>query len=124
MTEPVFTAAAIERAITSRRFRYANEAELQRGLEQALTADGIEHEREVEIAPGCRVDFLAGGVAVEVKIDGGCNEVLRQLHRYVGSDLVKALLLVTSRERHGQIRSVGQMNGKPIRVVTLKGALL
>jgi hypothetical protein len=46
-----------------------------------------------------RIDFMVGRVGIELKVDGGNAEVLRQLDRYAASPDVDALVLITSRRR-------------------------
>ena len=65
---------------------------------QALQETGISCRHEAPVAPGRRVDFLCGGVAVEVK-RGRPSPVplLRQLSAYAKSGSVEALVLVAER---------------------------
>jgi hypothetical protein len=105
-------------ALRANRYRYANEKELQDGIEQVLERNGVPFKREVRISAGDVVDFLVeGSIALEVKIDGGLSKVTRQLHRYAQQDRVREVLLVTTRWRHSNMP--GLINGKPIRVLAL-----
>jgi hypothetical protein len=62
---PTMLALAVERAVRTRRFRYSNETDLQLGLAQAFTADGLPFEREVEIdIPEQVVKAPADGLAL------------------------------------------------------------
>lgn len=106
-------------ALSNRRYRYASEVALHAGLSEALTEAGIDHEREVQVAGG-RIDFLIGSLGVEVKIKGSTEALGRQLARYAADPRIEALLVVTSRPSHRQVRSIAI--GVPIRVVTI-GAL-
>lgn len=99
------------------RFQGTREKELQAALETLLRANFSAVAREVKLAPGAIVDFLVEGVALEVKIDGSPMEVTRQLHRYAQSELVQALILVTTRAKHRTGPS--ELNGKPVLVVWL-----
>ncbi len=98
-------------------------APLQRGeydlhalLKDALTEGGCGWEHEVPLKPRCRIDFLCGGVGIEVK--RGRPErarVREQLRRYAESDRIAALVLVTER----QIDLPDSLCGKPLRTVCL-----
>jgi len=78
-------------------FNFATEAELQDGIAAILPEDA---EREVQLGPKDRIDFLVDGIGIEVKIGGSSSEVFRQLFRYAKHDQVKSLLLVTTRSSH------------------------
>jgi hypothetical protein len=106
-------------AIRRRRFRYANEADLQEGLAAALTADGWPVEREVRLDAKCRVDLLIGRIGIEVKVASTADEVERQVRRYLDTRKLDAIVVVTSRVRHLTLPI--DINGRPIEVVTLAG---
>ena len=109
-------------ALRAARFRFSNEDELQAGVAEVLTAAGIPFDREVAIGPGDRLDFLVGTTAIEVKVDGGRNDLLRQLKRYARHEGIEDLVVVTSRARHaGLPDSIGS---KPIWVVWVSGGAL
>ena len=112
---------AILAVIHSCRFRHANESDLQAGLARALTDAGYEVQREVRLNARDRIDLLVARVGIEVKVAGVPRDVERQLGRYARSDLVDALVLVTTRARH---RPPDTMHGKPVRVASLLGAAL
>lgn len=98
------------------RYDASAEAVLQEGIERALRDGSVGAEREVVLSPGNRIDFLAaGGIGIEVKVDGGRNEVLRQLLRYAEHDSIQALVLFTTRSRHLSMPDV--LRGKPLRVL-------
>ena len=110
--------AAIVAAVRAVRFRYSNEDDLQRGIAEALRRAGIAFEREAELGDAGRIDFLAtDGVAVEAKIQGSPAEVARQVVRYAGSPLVRAVVLVTGRRSLGRLPA--EILGKPVAVVEL-----
>lgn len=101
------------------RFNFATEDELQRGISEAL--EGETFEREARLDSSSRIDFLIEGVGIEAKIGGGSSALTRQLMRYAKSDRIEALIVVTSKEQH-RLQIPSMMNGKPIRVVSLRGA--
>lgn len=71
--------------------------------------------REARLSAADIPDFLAGSIAVEVKIGGSAAEILRQLERYAKHERVSALLLVTN----VPMRVPSLMNGKPVTVARL-----
>lgn len=108
---PVHT---VTRILRSHRFRYQDEADLQRGIAEALAEYGPE--REVRLSADDRIDFVLWRVGIEVKIKGGISPLTRQLLRYAQSPDVDALVLVTSRRQYAlQLPRV--LNGKPLHVV-------
>jgi hypothetical protein len=111
--------SSIAGLISQYRFRWNGERELQDRLEQLLIAEGIDFEREYRLSARDRVDFMCGGVAIEVKIASSHNEVLTQLFRYAESTEVEAMILVTN--RHRQLEMPTTILGKPLEVVFLNG---
>lgn len=80
------------------RFHFQHEKDLQDGIAQVLSEKKVWFEREREIAPGCKIDFLVSAlVGIEVKVDGSPSAVTRQLYRYARSPVIHDLILVTSR---------------------------
>lgn len=107
----------ISGVLRAHRFRFSSELQLQDGIENALRADGVVFERERQLGHD-RVDFFAGGVALEVKVDGSLSAVTRQLHKYAQHPDVSAVVLATTRMLHD--RMPAEMCGKPVRVVVLR----
>ena len=102
------------------RFRFTDERELQDGIERAFVRGGVAYEREVRLSARDRLDFLAGAVAVEVKVDGGLADLTRQVWRYAEDPRVRELLVVSSRSRLDGLAS--EINGKPVVVLVLTTA--
>lgn len=116
-------AGRIALAVARRRYRIVTEKDLQEALVRVFEAEKMDYLREVRLGPGDIVDFMVGDVAVEVKVDGGPTEVLRQVLRYLEYGRVAALVLVT--RRSGSARGIPhQVMGKPVIVVPIwKGFL-
>ncbi len=82
----------------------------------ALAADGIAFTHEAPLAPRCRIDFLADGVGIEVKKGKPVRSaVQRQLLRYLASDRLEAVVLVSEKE----VRLPATLLGKPVRTLSL-----
>ena len=112
---------ALAALLEGHRFDAGSEDAVQRGIESVLTEEGIPFRREVPV-PGGRLDFLvdvAGGTALEVKIDGSTSNLIRQLGRYAELESVHALLVVTTRHRLARVPR--EIAGKPVRVALLLG---
>lgn len=120
------TVAEVADLVRRHRFRYSNELALQHGLFDALApafrAAGYDVEREVRLDERCRIDLMVGRVGVEAKVNGTNAQVARQLARYLRSDLLDGIVLVTCRARHVGLH--GDFGGKPVCVVTLLKAAL
>jgi hypothetical protein len=112
--------AAIKRCLSSRRFRLSSERELQRDIAKALADCGIACERERRLSAEDRPDFLAGGIAIEVKIAGGRLEIYRQCRRYCAHAEVSALVLATN----VAMALPPMIDGKPTTVIHLGRAWL
>jgi len=112
------TACEVAAILRGYRFAFTNEGELQQAIAKVLADTGVPFEREHRLSGADRIDFLlAGGVGIEVKIDGATNALLRQVHRYVQHDAIKALVVVVSRTRLAGLPT--ELGGKPIVAVSL-----
>lgn len=82
--------------------------------------------REVELAPGERIDFLvrartlpeAIDVGVEVKVAGQTAAIMRQLDRYLAHE-IGGIVLVTTKNNHRMVPRV--LADKPVEIVWLRG---
>lgn len=111
----------ISRALEMMKFSMRDEAMLQSEIADCLLANGVEFQREVVLGPNDRIDFLcAGGIGIEVKINGSAAAIARQLKRYEASDKISGLILA-SRVLIDP-RPVGF--SKPVHTVWLSRALL
>jgi hypothetical protein len=96
----------------------SSEAELQLAVGVRLTERGIAFEREVRLdnAGRDRVDFLVGGIAVELKVTGSNAEIFRQLGRYALHESITDVVLVTTQMKHSMPETA---NGKPVHVIRI-----
>lgn len=100
-------------ALLSRhRFVVTREHELQEAIGAVLRDAGVDHVAEVNLPAVGRIDFLAGRVGIEVKIDGSLAALTRQAFGYLQDDRVDELLVVTTLHRLCQLEPV--MAGKPV----------
>jgi hypothetical protein len=104
-------------ALSSFRFRFNTEDELHQGIAQVLEKNQFNAKHEAELTAADRIDFLVDGIGIEVKVDGSRAAVIRQLHRYAQLHEIKALILITSRNRHCDLPET--INNKPLRVINL-----
>ena len=82
----------------------------------ALTAQGLSVKHEARLAPGCRVDMLCEGVAIEIKRGKPDRQALiRQLSRYAECPEVRGLIALTERS----VDLPAMLCGKPVRSVCL-----
>lgn len=105
--------ATLLHRLRSLRLPFTSEQVLQDAVWNELQTLGVDCQREHRFNATDRVDFFtAEGLAIELKIDGTRNTVLRQLIRYAEHDSVKALLLLTTCSRHLGMPST--LQGKPL----------
>lgn len=88
--------AELSLLIRALRLRHSTEAEMQEDLEAWLFKSGLSFKREARLSEKDRVDFLVDRIAVECKVKGPAKGVFRQVERYMRSDLVDGVILVTS----------------------------
>lgn len=116
--------AAIMRALPANTPAYTETA-FQNAIAGALLNKLPGHviKRELVLGPNDRPDFGLvmddhRWLAVEAKIKGSTTEIERQLARYAQHRDIGAVLLVSTRTRHGAITAT-TMNGKPVQVVII-----
>lgn len=99
------------------------ESVVQNQIERALRQEGVSFEREVELAPGDRIDFMVGSIGIEVKTKGTRPQIIRQLARYVSNDRVEGIILAATSRRI--LKSVpDEITGMPVTKHLLQGRLL
>lgn len=92
------------------------EADLHLRVGECLRAAGLPAVHEALLAPGCRIDYLVGGVGVEIKKGRPDPAALcRQLDRYAACQGVEALVVLTERA----VPLPARLHGKPVRGVAL-----
>jgi hypothetical protein len=103
------------------RFDESSEEALQAGVRAVLDGAGIQHRAEARLTPLDRIDFLAGDVGIECKVQGSLSELIRQLHRYAQLDEIGSLLVLTTKRRLAILPAT--LNGKRIESVATLGGL-
>lgn len=115
------TEAELVNLLGQARVDLTDEKRTQAQLAEHLTKNGVAFEREVRLTAGNIVDFLVGGVAIEVKLRRWKKRaVFKQLERYAKCERVRALILATN-------LSMGlppEIEGKPAYYVSLGRAWL
>lgn len=101
--------------LAGHQFASRTESQLQSAIEECLKQNGIAYQREFRLTEKDRPDFIVGKVAIEIKIDGSCSEVIRQLYRYAQHPDVEEILLITTCAKHLRIKPATKnvrLNGK------------
>jgi len=92
------------------------EYDLHAEVAAVLTTHDIVHSHEYRLAPRCRIDFLAGRIGIEIKKGRPVPSSLRQqLARYLASDEVAAIIVVTQRA----VTLPRTISGKPVVQISL-----
>ena len=86
------------------------EYDLHRLVSLALDQAGISYTHEARVAPGARIDFLAGNVGIEVKKRAGRALLMRQARKYLACDSVSCLVVAA---QHG-VDLPARISGKPV----------
>lgn len=110
-------AREIESALSALRLPAApDECDMHALIMQALNAAGLPAAHEVRLSGGGRIDFMCGGVGIEVKKGRPARAaVLKQLKRYALSPEVSALIVVAP----GDVRLPRSIGEVPVRCVAL-----
>lgn len=108
---------AIEIALsTIRTPAMPGEYDLHAEVADALQRAALPHLHEFKLAPRCRIDFLVGHIGIEIKKGRPTASALReQLTRYLKSDALDAMIVVTQRT----VPLPPTICGKPIRLLAL-----
>ena len=96
--------------------RTMDEIEIQREVELQFRSHKIPYDREVRLAPRCRLDFLVDSIAVEVKKRRPAKaRLVRQIEKYASLPNIKGVIIVL--ERHIDIPEI--ICQKPVKVFSL-----
>ncbi len=97
------------------------ESEFSRIVEDRLREAGVAFTAEVSLSPKDRIDFVAGRIGIELKVQTSVAAMTRQLDRYAASEKIDWLVLVTASRKLG-LSMPRELRGKGITTVIL-GAL-
>lgn len=93
------------------------EEELHDQVKKALEDSGLDVQHEVRLAPRCRIDFMSGGVGIEIKKSRPERaKLIAQLTRYAQCDRVEALVVAAVRG----VDLPKAIAGKPVVQVSLE----
>lgn len=99
-TKPRVTPELLVEYIEAHRLSARTEEQLGDSVEALLKFYGITYAREHRLNARDRLDFLIeGGIALELKIQGSGQALLRQLRRYADASEVTSIIVVTTRAR-------------------------
>jgi hypothetical protein len=106
-------------ALSSARFMYCAESDLQDAVAELLARNGIAYEREVRLSKRDRVDFMVDGdIALELKVKTSGTALTSQVLRYAEHWRVKAIVVAGT--THHVRNVVVSANGKPVFPVQLR----
>ena len=92
------------------------EYDIHTAVAGALTGAGLEYVHEYKLGPRNRIDFLVGRVGIEVKKGRpATSDLTRQLRRYLESDDLGGVVVVTQRVT----ALPATIHGKPVRLISL-----
>ena len=92
------------------------EYDIHAAVAHALSAGGLCAQHEARLGPRCRLDFLWGAIAIEVKKGRPDGRALtRQIERYLAFEQVSAIVVVTQ----GRVKLPDRCCGKPVYWVCL-----
>ena len=92
------------------------EYDIHAAIAEALAGAGLEYAHEYKLGPRCRIDFAVGRVGIEVKKGRPATaQLVRQLRRYLESDMLEGIIVVTQRATV----LPDTICGKPVRQVSL-----
>ena len=92
------------------------EYDIHAAVAEALALAGLGYAHECKLGPRCRIDFAVGRVGIEVKKGRPTPSLLvKQLRRYLESDALDGIIVVTQRAT----ALPETICGKPLRLVSL-----
>ncbi len=85
----------------------------QDGIERVLKEFTSEYSREMTLGDCGTIDFVVRGTGIEAKIKGNRHAVLRQIARYLESDYINGLILISA--KRSLVAGIpATLNGKPV----------
>ncbi|AZO29341.1 hypothetical protein [Mesorhizobium sp. M1B.F.Ca.ET.045.04.1.1] len=108
--KPPATAQEIMGFLSRLRLPLSTEVKLQLAIAEEFNAAGVNYEREVQLSPEDRPDFMIGDVAIEVKIKGSKRAIFHQVERYAQHAKVRELILISN----VAMGFPPEINGKPV----------
>ena len=94
-----------------------SEEQLHEQAAEAFARAGLEAAHEVRLAPRCRIDFMVGGVGVEIKKKRPQRApLIAQLTRYANCPQVERLVVLAP---HG-VDLPKSIGGKPVMMMSLE----
>ena len=116
MKDNELTAGLLRALSTVRPPVLTSEYDLHALIAAALQGGGFVVAHEVRLAPGCRIDFLAGRVGLEIKRGHPQRRtLLAQCERYLRQDALDALIVVVE----ASVSLPDTLAGKPLIVFGL-----
>ena len=92
------------------------EYDIHAAVARALSEAGLDYEHEYRLGPRRRIDFRVGRIGIEVKKGRpATSELTRQLRRYLESDTLDGVIVVTQRVTALPDR----ICGKPVLLISL-----
>jgi hypothetical protein len=92
------------------------EYDIHAAVAEALAGAGLDYIHEYRLGPRCRIDFAVGRVGIEVKKGRPATaQLVSQLRRYLESDALDGIIVVTQRAT----LLPDTICGKPVRQVSL-----
>ena len=83
--------------VRSAKIDLSSEKGAQADLAELLTRNGIDFEREYPLSKQDVIDFMVGGLGVELKLRGARKmDIYRQLKRYASHPRVESLALISN----------------------------
>lgn len=116
--DPDDAAEALATLLRSGRYQVTDEYALQAAIAAHLDGSGVPFAREVVLDAARRLDFLVGGTAIEVKVDGSTSALRAQIERYANHPTVTGVVVVTALSQHLALGG-RTLTGKPVQLVYL-----
>jgi len=117
LTPPVLEMDRIINVLASVRVpAQPEEYDIHAAVAEALAGAGLAYAHEYRLGPRCRIDFAVGRVGIEVKKGRpATTQLVRQLRRYLESDVLDGIIVVSQRAT----ALPDTICGKPVRQVSL-----